>query len=306
MLGFIPTFFIQQFIKDYKPSIGRTTTTETIMKSITSRSRPMTMSSNKNINDVNASPEIISLQTRVLSISDNDSNIDSLQSAPISPRNINEVVAIQKMNVKQLLQVCSDNSMTMIEKLTAMEQLRLMVFNRRYHYPHYCRYVSLCCTIILSLICGAITIIWCLWFEGSLKVENGYNNQVKLYDSCEIEVTPLETTLNYNASEAALEERVEVFELNDGSVYNSPSGDSFGFIFENLTITTRFLLCVSLSYILTIFLWQPLFIAVDHEPKQINNVLNQLKPQTNAEITMNVKTKTKAKQETAPSTIMTK
>ena len=97
-----------------------------------------------------------------------------------------------------------------------------------------------------------------LWFEGSLQVENSYDHELKSYDSCELEidyaVTPLETKLNYDASQAAVEERLEIFKLNGNSFYSARSDDSFdsniGLIFENLTVSTRFLLCVLLSYIL--------------------------------------------------------
>ena len=233
------------------------------MRSITAGPTPI--KPKKNRNNVNGNPEINPLQTRVLSTSENDNDQDSLQSAPRSPSDVNEPNTTQKVDATRLLTICSDNRMSMTKKLTAMEQLRLIVFNKRYPYPHYCRHVSLFCIIVLSSICGVITIIWCLWFEGSLEVENGYDNEVQLYDNCEIDVTPLQTKLNYDASQATMEKRLEVFELNGNSFYNPPSGDSFdsniGLLFEELTISRRFLLCVSISFVLTIFVWQPLFIA---------------------------------------------
>ena len=141
-------------------------------------------------------------------------------------------------------------------KLALMFQIQKKLYQRTYRFPHYFKYLSIICIVIFSVLCVVITTIWCLWFEVSLRTNNNYEESVMIDNG----YIPLETVLNYNVTQCAIDNIVRDWENNGRSLYSPPEYDSFNV--ENNSVTSRFLLAVLLSYCLSVFLWQPLFLAL--------------------------------------------
>ena len=138
-----------------------------------------------------------------------------------------------------------------------------------YKYPHYCKYIAIGCIVIWSLLCAIITSLWCLWFDAQLFLGNNYESEIDYYSTncssslytyttyASTSVVPYKTYLNYNLTETEMDFILSNF---DGYLYSPPSSnDSFG---DNYNVAQRFLLCVLLSYILSVFFWQPIILAI--------------------------------------------
>ena len=167
-------------------------------------------------------------------------------------------------------------------KFVIKEEIRQRLLNKMYKYPHWCKYVAMGCIVVLSLTCAIITTLWCLWFDAQLFLTNNYQLQFDYYtknctSSESVSVLPYKTFLNYNSTEYEMN---LIFSQFDGYFYSpESSNDSFG---DNYTVAQRFLLCVFLSYILSIFWWQPLILAIKslfllkkyvNNPNQINEAM---------------------------------
>ena len=157
-----------------------------------------------------------------------------------------------------------------VTKSVLIEQLRKRIFNETYKLPYCFKYISIGCIVIFTLLCAIITTIWCLWFDARLNTTNNYQNKIDHYvhecgniygdDQSEtLYVTPLKTVLNYNETENAINQILYELHQNGDSLYYPPSGDSFD---NNMEISRRFLLCVLISYLLSVFFWQPIIIAI--------------------------------------------
>ena len=148
-------------------------------------------------------------------------------------------------------------------KIGLMQEIQQRLFNETYKLPYCCKYVAIGLIIFWSLLCAIITSIWCLWFEvENIDYVNEYGSEIS-GANCSDSVygsIPMKSWLNYNLTANAINDII----LNTDptllkTVYNPPSGDSFG---DSMEVSTRFLIAVVLSYLLSVFLWQPLIIAI--------------------------------------------
>ena len=144
-------------------------------------------------------------------------------------------------------------------KSVIIEEIRQRILNRTYSYSHRFKYIAIGCIVIWSIICAVITTLWCLWFDANLFLNNNYQSEWDIYyNNCTNgdNVIPLKTSINYNVTEYEITNLLASF---DGYFYKPPANDTFN---ENYDVAQRFLLCVFLSYILSVFLWQPLVLGV--------------------------------------------
>lgn len=146
-----------------------------------------------------------------------------------------------------------------IERMELIEEVRQRLIRRRFRYPSYCKYLTYIFIIIWSILCAFVTTLYCLWFDYEIRVKyneyredimsnctDGYNYN---YD------IDLESVLNYNATQTVID-NINGTLSND---YQPPVDDSFG---EGLRVSVRFLISVALSYILGVFVWQPLVLLL--------------------------------------------
>ena len=117
----------------------------------------------------------------------------------------------------------------------------------------------------MSLICTIVTAIWCSWFELKLNIKNNHDGQViDVLNTCNYtdntNSISIKTWINYNVTESVIKSIFDEYHENGNSVYNPPATDSFST--SGMSISARFMICVTISYLLSIFLWQPIIIAI--------------------------------------------
>ena len=144
------------------------------------------------------------------------------------------------------------------QKMRMFEEIRTRIYNEKYKYPHHCRRVGWCIIAIWSILCAIITSVLCIWFEVDLDFTNMYDNQVAL-SQCNDTYLDIsaQTWINWNTTQIYIDTEM----ISDYyTAYESVNpNDSFG---ENFDTSFRFLLTVFWSYILGLFLWQPLAIGL--------------------------------------------
>ena len=149
---------------------------------------------------------------------------------------------------------------TSATKYVIKEEIRQRILNQTYKYPYYFKYIAIICIVLWSLLCAIITTLWCLWFDADLFLNNDYQSEIDYYsNNCSTytsSVAPYTTIINYNLTQSEMNQILSQF---DGYFYNPPQNDSFN---SNYNVAQRFLLCVLLSYILSVFFWQPLILAI--------------------------------------------
>ena len=105
--------------------------------------------------------------------------------------------------------------------------------------------------------CGIVTSIWCLWFDMELHFENNVNVESKCnkgdynygYDISQ------KQWLNYYQTEVNISNLTGITIPN----YDVIEGDSFG---DDLNVSERFMFAVFISFLLGVFVWQPLTILI--------------------------------------------
>ena len=328
LLGFIPTYFIKQWIRYYQPNTGGTTiepghfhqhTLPTmhnlfVNSSINSvrdvepgasvESPTNEASANNVVTDYEQT--VVKLAKHVRQVSDvstmvmydettenakgsggaketvtenttgdgeaddgenniNDMPIERLYSLLANPDIVNKELKRQDSNLGDF----GHNLIT----IGIVEEIRARIFHRTFKYPPYCKNIAISSIVIWSLTCAIITTIWCLWFESTLIVSNEFDDQLTKYHECSISdewqyanvyhvndheknIVPLKLWFNYNSTQDHIEKIMSAF---DGIAYEPPTNDTFG---DNLKVSSRFLLCVFLSYLLSVFFWNPIRIAL--------------------------------------------
>ena len=140
-----------------------------------------------------------------------------------------------------------------------IEEIRARIFYNSYKYPRFCKSIILLIVVIWGIACAIVTTIWCLWFETELILENEYYNSTEInlytYNQC-VQYIPLILQLNYNATESEINGILNQF---DGTVYNPPENDSYG---DDLDVSSRFLFTVFFSYMFSVFVWNPILLAL--------------------------------------------
>ena len=203
-------------------------------------------------------PDIGSLRVKTIS----SSNLFELSSETTD--NLDELST--EGLVQMLHKIGSSKASNKTKTLNVIQHLQQRIFNENFILPHYFKQISIFCIVIWTLLCAIITTVWCLWFDGTLNVANQYQNEIALFDECDGDIIPLKTMINYNTSQTQMDQMLFDFEQNGNSFYQPPSGDAFDSSYgaddARMAVSTRFLLCVLLSYVLSVFLWQPLFIAI--------------------------------------------
>ena len=145
-------------------------------------------------------------------------------------------------------------------KLAIMYQIKHKLFNERYSkYPYWCKYVSIGFIIIWTFLCATITTIWCIWFDVSLETNNEYE-EVIYNATMHDEYIDLTTWINYNETQKDIDVLIEKWEQNGHSLYNPPANDSYSN--GSMSVSSRFLITVFVSYCLSLFFWQPLIFAL--------------------------------------------
>ena len=148
-----------------------------------------------------------------------------------------------------------------IKKYEIAKELRELIIKKEFSLANWCRYVFMLFVFLWGVGCAIITIVWCLFFdliniavnEWDESIESGCSNDINEYIENEwdnIDVSD-QTWLNYNATQNAIAGLVDVYydAYSPASVY-----DSWG----DVTTSERFILTLVNSYILGLFLWDPL------------------------------------------------
>ena len=157
-------------------------------------------------------------------------------------------------------------------KFTIMEQIRQRLLNETYKYPYWVKYLSIGCIVIWTLMCAIITTIWCLWFEMQLEMTNNYTTKINSqiancslysingYGESNLQIA-LKTVINGNVTQYEMDDIFDYYSANGNSLYK-PTNSNDSFASGAMDVTIRFLVCVLISYLLSIFVWQPLIIAI--------------------------------------------
>lgn len=139
-----------------------------------------------------------------------------------------------------------------------IEEIRARILYQNYEYPRYCKPLTLTLITLWGIVCAIVTTSWCLWFQTENTWNNGYENQRfnnANFTNCS-QLLPLKTILNYNATQDAINSNHGHDDYSHG--YNPPRYDSFG---EDFDVSSRFLMAVFLSYLISVFFWNPLLLA---------------------------------------------
>ena len=226
------------------------------------------------VNDINQDNEKMNGITPITTLSMSEAGIDALQFENPnithfklkSSSNSHPGSRISRGQRHRISTHLSPRSSVNFVKLEVMKRLKERLYNETYPLPHMCKYVSIVCIIIWSVLCACITTIWCIWFEMELKLSNFYQNKIDGAGR-NGEYIELETMINYNQTQKSMNDAETEWRQNGRSMYNPPKGDSFGVD----TVAARFLLSVFLSYFLSVFLWQPLLLALK-SMKRLKNI----------------------------------
>ena len=181
-------------------------------------------------------------------------------------------IVAQNIRSESSLQVPQSGSESKVNKEEVIEQVKYQIayeiqtrlFNETYKLPYCFKYVSIVCIILWSLICAIITTLWCIWFEVNTSPNNTYESEFEKYNNLNCtnsdiyDIIPLKTRLNYNITMSAIDEYIANGYATGVNVYEPPHNDSWN---DHYDVSTRFLLTVLLSYLLSVFLWQPLLLA---------------------------------------------
>ena len=275
ILGFIPIFFIQTFIKRYKPGTDSQTAMKlakqvnqdveavilSLVDTFVHKEKPQQQNNDVDTPNEATCAGINDVSTRDLFTILELSN-EQIESCIVTKNVAQEAISTPGVDdVDETSTSCLLTPDTI--RLEIMIQIQRKIYNRSYRYPHWCKKVSICCIVIWSIVCATITTIWCLWFDISLEMENKYEATTKeaLSDNEYIE---LKTWINYNCTQSSIDDIITNWENNGNSLYNPPKSDSFssGFGVESMDVSIRFLIAVMLSYFLSIFVWQPLVLAI--------------------------------------------
>ena len=222
--------------------------------------------------DENKGGEGNETETKTNGIGEHDHDDGSSPIDNISTERLFELLQLDLDNgeIKADFGACSGGQLsdTTAVKTTIMEQIRKRLLEETFKLPHWIKYISIGCIIAWSLMCAIITSIWCLWFEMKLTLENEYQQDIdEIVDSCNDDgITfvniPLKTMINYNTTQSDMDTFYQWFEENGNSLYTPPSSsDSFSGN-DAMKVSSRFLLCVLYAYLLSVFLWQPIAIAI--------------------------------------------
>ena len=165
-----------------------------------------------------------------------------------------------------------DGSSAVAIKFIIMEQIRQRLLDETYKYPYWVKYLSIGCIVIWTLMCAIITTIWCLWFEMQLEMTNNYTTKINSqiancslysingYGESNLQIA-LKTVINGNVTQYEMDDIFDYYSANGNSLYK-PTNSNDSFASGAMDVTIRFLVCVLISYLLSIFVWQPLIIAI--------------------------------------------
>ena len=245
----------------------------------------------ENITDtIDAAPteqlySLLTLRNDQISNHINDNPDKKHSNINISKATMGETKGESKMGMSQELSiahVASKSNDADLVKLTIVYQIKERLYNDTYKLPHWCKYLSMTCIVIWSLLCAIITTIWCLWFDVQLTLTNNYEQSVMINGTASYYI-PLKSKINYNVTQSEIDDILSYWESNGHSLYTPPENDSFTSGSEDgMSVSVRFLMAVLLSYCLSIFLWQPIILAIkslirliklDKNPNQINEAL---------------------------------
>ena len=131
-----------------------------------------------------------------------------------------------------------------------IDNVQQRLIDKRLKCPSCCVYVSKEFIITWSIACGRVTT---LWFDIVIRarVEDEMRNEMQSQWSRD----KYDIDLRY-------ELKLRILDINDThtSLYNPPNNnDSFG---KGMSVSMRFLLTVFYSYMLSVFLWQPLILFI--------------------------------------------
>jgi len=137
------------------------------------------------------------------------------------------------------------------QKYLATTALRRKIMDKQYSWWHWCKYVAWIFTIGWTITCAIITLIFVIRFDmlrqANNNVANPYSTSVCTTDHIDIHD---ESLTSYTNSQRAM---TNYLNNADSSTLNSKNG------FALKESVTRWLLSIFIGFLLSLFVWQPLF-----------------------------------------------
>ncbi|ETO25366.1 hypothetical protein RFI_11770 [Reticulomyxa filosa] len=154
------------------------------------------------------------------------------------------------------------------QKYLAATALRRKIMDKQYSWFHWCKYAAWGFTVVWTIVCAIITLIFVVRFDMSRNAANSYNdpattsmciNQIDIHD---------ENVTQYEQTQRSM---VDYLQRVDSSTLNSKDGFAFR------QSVSRWLMSIFIGFLLSLFVWQPLFDLVlqvvkvlRYDPEDVN------------------------------------
>ncbi|ETO14890.1 hypothetical protein RFI_22479 [Reticulomyxa filosa] len=135
------------------------------------------------------------------------------------------------------------------QKYLATAALRRKIMDQQYSWWHWCKYVAWAFTISWTLICAIVTLIFVIRFDMLRSAKNGYESAVISQCPNGIDITDM-NTIQYDETEKSMADYVTKVST---STLNTDNGFEFG------QSVDRWLMSIFIGFLLSLFVWQPLF-----------------------------------------------
>lgn len=172
-----------------------------------------------------------------------------------------------------------------VKRMELIEEMRLRLLHKRFKYPYWCKYVTLCLISMWIIGCAIVTTIFCVWFDVELKMQNEYQQDIDASQCNDTYYDIPETVwLDYNATQTDINNILSQYVGYGGDIEYTPynpqnENDSFG---DDVSISMRFILTCILSYIFSLFFFAPIKLYIKslyrllkyvRKPNKINEAL---------------------------------
>eukprot|EP01083_Nonionella_stella_P085166 236013_1 len=154
------------------------------------------------------------------------------------------------------------------DKATLTAEIRLILFNYNYPLPHYCKKVAWSILIALSLVCIMTSVIYGIRFdlrseEMAMHIENQEHVLAQMGNLTDSDTDTCWSNMSNQLEAQTQVLEAQVLEIKEEQArieaLEEPYEDDFAVIFGDEAIydSTKWLLNVLISFLLSVFIWQP-------------------------------------------------